>query len=127
MPPTCLLTTPIGYKCGKFTDVTLITDSYKNVFELDLLFFPKKITPDSKVGEKFNLDYNELKSCVGRMRIMEDDFTQIGDAAIANLFNVNMTFSFKDLYMILVYQSDKKLSFNKDLSLNLGYELGDSF
>jgi len=123
--PVVLVTTSGKFLSGKIVDLTIITDTIENSLEMDLLFFPEKINLDCKVGEDFTIPYKELLKCNGRVRVSEEDFSSISKYAIANLFNVNMTFQCKELHLIAIYQGKKKLHLKDGVGVTVGYELGE--
>ena len=93
---------------------------------MDLIFFPEEPKIPSKVGERLNLNFDQLKMCSGRIQVVSEDFANVGNCSIANLFNVNMTFLVKELYMITVYQDNNPFSYKPNtISLSIGYELGN--
>lgn len=116
--PQAIITTNGQYKSGKIIDITVVIDGINQKPNLDLIFFPDKPTTE--------LTFDQLKNCSGRVSIISEDFVDVGKCSIANLFNVNMTFMGKELYMITLYQGGNALICHKDsVSISLGYELGN--
>ena len=123
--PTVILSTSGDIASGKIIDVTVVVDGNNKFFDMDLLFFPYNVTIESKPTDRFELSFDDMKNCNGRIQILANDFSNIGKCSVANLFNLNMTFRFKELCLIAVYQSDKKTVINKNsVVINMGYELG---
>lgn len=120
------VTSTIGqYKSGKIIDVTIIADGPRQFFDLDLLFFPNKPVLTMNPTGQFSMPFSEMKQCSGRIQVMSTDFGDIGGCSIANLFNLNMTFLSKELYMIAVYQGERTMTIHPNsVSLTIGYELG---
>jgi hypothetical protein len=123
--PIGILSTNGDIASGKIIDITVVVDGNDKFFDMDLLFFPYNVTLESKPKDPFELSFDTMKDCNGRIQILSNDFSNIGKCSVANLFNLNMTFRFKELCLIAVYQSDKKTVINKNsIVINMGYELG---
>jgi hypothetical protein len=124
--PQPIITTSGQYKSGKIIDLTLVIDGIDKIPSIDLIFFPEEPTVTSSPGTKLILPFSQLKTCAGRIQVVSDDFANVGGCSIANLFNVNMTFLVKELYMIAVYQSSLPFCYNPNsISISIGYELGN--
>lgn len=125
--PQSIITTSGKYKSGKIIDITLIIDGNDKKPNLDLIFFSEEPKFNFNVGSSLELTFDQLKTCSGKIPIISDDFENVGLCSVANLFNLNMTFLVKELYMIAVYQGgDADFTYKKDyMSLNIGYELGN--
>lgn len=116
--PQSIITTNGQYKSGKLIDITVVIDGTNLRPNFDLIFFPENPSTE--------LTFDQLKNCSGRISVISDDFVDIGKCSIANLFNINMTFLVKEMYMLPIYQCDKEFSYNKGgISISLGYELGN--
>jgi hypothetical protein len=114
------------YKSGKLIDITLVIEGKGKKPTLDLIFFPEEPKFNVVVSDKLDLSFSQLKSCSGRIQILSDDFADVGGCSIANLFNLNMTFLVKEMYMIAVYQGDIPFNYlENSISLSIGYELGN--
>ena len=123
--PREILSTNGEYTSGKIIDITIVIAGNNKFFDMDLLFFPSYMTVESKPTDPFELSFDTMKDCNGRIQILANDFSNIGKCSVANLFNLNMTFRFKELCLIAVYQNDKKTVINKNsVVINMGYELG---
>jgi len=123
--PLEVLSTSGNFKSGKLIDITLITSDFKFRPQIDLLFFSEKIDSNMKVGDNLNLPYDILKRCTGKVTVLDSDYSTIGSCSVGNLFNVNMTFQYKELYVIVVYQSLTDIEMPKNsMNINIGYELG---
>lgn len=123
--PLEVISTTGQYKSGKIIDVTIIADGLNQFLDLDLLFFPEKDSLAVKPAEEFVMPFQKMKRCAGRIQVLSTDFSNIGGCSVANLFNVNMTFQFKELYMIAVYQGEKSITTKPgSVAITLGYELG---
>jgi hypothetical protein len=124
--PQSIISTTGQYKSGKLIDITLVIDGNDKKPSLDLIFFPEEPMFKASVGSKLDLSFSQLKCCSGRIQILSDDFADVGGCSIANLFNLNMTFLVKEMYMIAVYQGDKLFNYTENsISLSIGYELGN--
>lgn len=124
--PQTIIATSGKYKSGKIIDITVVIEGVNKKPSMDLLFFPEDPKLEISVGSKLILPFTKLKNCSGRIQILSEDFSDVGGCAVASLFNLNMTFLIKELYMITVYQGDRPFEYTKDcISLNIGYELGN--
>jgi hypothetical protein len=123
--PVEIISTTGQYKSGKLIDVTVIAEGSDKFFDMDLLFFPDKSILNISPMEQFSMPFDKMKHCAGRIQLIESDFSNVGGCSIANLFNLNMTFQFKHLCMIAVYQGEKTITTKPNsIALTLGYELG---
>lgn len=123
--PIGILSTGGDSASGKIIDITVVVDGNDKFFDMDLLFFPYNVTLESKPADPFELSFDTMKDCNGRIQILSNDFYNIGKCSVANLFNLNMTFRFKELCLIAVYQNDNKTVIDKNsVVINMGYELG---
>ena len=123
--PIGILSTSGDIASGKIINITVVVDGNDKFFDMDLLFFPYNVTLESKPTDPFELSFDTMKDCNGRIQILSNDFYNIGKCSVANLFNLNMTFRFKELCLIAVYQGDKKTVLGKNsIIINMGYELG---
>jgi hypothetical protein len=123
--PVEIISTTGQYKSGKLIDVTIIAEGADKFFDLDLLFFPHKSVLTINPMEQFSMSFEKMKHCAGRIQVVSSDFSNVGGCSIANLFNVNMTFQFKELCMIAVYQGDTTIITKPNsVALTFGYELG---
>lgn len=123
--PQEIFSTSGNFKSGKIVDITVIGNGQNVKPKMDLLFFPDKITIEATVGSQVNIPYDILKSCAGRVSILPEDYSIISKCTVANLFNINMTFQYKIMYIVPVYQDTVKHQLHPNsLTINIGYELG---
>jgi hypothetical protein len=124
--PQSIITTNGKYKSGKVVDITVVVDGINKFPTFDLVFFSDSLNLTNKVGETPDLDFDKMKRCAGMVRILSEDFENVGKCSVANLFNLNMTFFGKELHMIPVYQNTIPFKYEREtVCVNIGYELGN--
>ena len=123
--PQEIFSTTGHLRSGKLIDLTVISSGVNSKPKLDLLFFPDKIEIEEIVGSGLRIPYKSLQMCSGRVSILREDYSLVSECNIANLFNINLTFQYKSMYIVPVYQDTNPCSFTNDsVTLNIGYELG---
>lgn len=108
-------------KSGAIIDMTFIVPGIENIMDIDFFLIPNSVEENVHI-----MSYDVLKTCIGRIRIDESDFSYIGDNLIANLYNLNMTYHCHSLYIFPVFQGgleNRMIKIDKPCYLNIGMDM----